>query len=95
MNTYRTSFTALCPVNGATIEYRLHIHTGLTIEVEKILAAVRAIGSGFHEDIADKLLEQFGGSQTLVADHHGVTIETIRPFAAHWMAATQPQEAKP
>lgn len=25
-----------------------------------------------------------GGQQTLVADHHGVTIETIRPALAHW-----------
>jgi hypothetical protein len=28
--------------------------------------------------VADELLAAFGGVQTLVADHHGVTIETTR-----------------
>lgn len=60
------------------MQYRLRIEIETMIPVEQILATVEAIDDGFHEDIADGLLDRFGGTQTLVADHHGVTIETIR-----------------
>ena len=52
--------------------------------MEDILKEVEDIQKGFHEDIADRLQRRFGGSQTLVADHHGVRIETTRPHVAHW-----------
>lgn len=84
MNTYKTSFFATCPANGVRISYNLTIRTGLVIEAEKIIAEVESIKSGMHEDIADRLLSSLGGSQTLIAEHHGVTIETIRPHLAHW-----------
>lgn len=75
MNTYRANFTVRCPVNGARIDYALTIRTDKTISVESILAAVPV--DGLHEDIADKLAK-LGGHQTLIAVHHGVTIETER-----------------
>lgn len=84
MNSYTTHFNAKCPVNGARISYTLSIHTGNVIKAEDITGFVDAIGSGLHEDIADSLLDRFGGSQRLIADHHGVHIETIRPHSAHW-----------
>ena len=84
MNTYRTKFFAKCPVNGARIEYELSIHIGLTIPVEQIIEFVQDIKEGLHEEIADQLYARFSGSQCLKAEHHGVHIETIRPYAAHW-----------
>lgn len=84
MNIYTTEFFAKCPVNGARITYSLTIHTGIVIKAEDITDFIDGIGEGLHEDIADSLLDRFGGSQRLKADHHGVHIETIRPHMAHW-----------
>lgn len=78
MNIYTTDFFAKCPSNGIRIAYRLRIEIGTKILAEDILSAVQAIGEGYHEAIADDLLGRFGGTQTLVANHHGVTIETVR-----------------
>jgi hypothetical protein len=36
------------------------------------------IDNQYHENIADLLLEKFGGKQQLVACHHGVVIKTER-----------------
>lgn len=79
MNTYRTRFFARCPSNGIRISYELTIKADSMIPVERILSAVEAIGDGYHEAIADRLLAALGGTQILIADHHGVTIETERP----------------
>lgn len=78
MNIYTTEFFASCPNNGLRIKYDLRIETREAIPVEQILAKVEAIGEGFHENVADELLDAFGGTQTLIANHHGVTIETKR-----------------
>lgn len=77
-NAYTTEFFANCPNNGIRIKYRLRIETRDIIPVEQIIAKVDTITEGFHEEVADELLAAFGGVQTLAADHHGVTIETIR-----------------
>ena len=78
MNSYTTEFFTNCPNNGLRIKYRLRIETREIIPVEQITAKVESISEGFHEEVADELLAAFGGVQTLVADHHGVTIETTR-----------------
>lgn len=80
MNAYTTEFFTNCPNNGIRIKYRLRIERRdeELIPVEQIVAAVEAEDEGFHEEIADRMLARFGGTQTLVADHHGVTIETVR-----------------
>lgn len=78
MNAYTTEFFTNCPNNGLRIKYRLRIETREIIPVEQITAKVESISEGFHEEVADELLRAFGGVQTLVADHHGVTIETTR-----------------
>jgi hypothetical protein len=78
MNTYTTEFFATCPNNGIRIRYRLRIETRAALPVEQIIAAVESVGEVFHEDLADQLHRQFGGLQTLTADHHSVTIETTR-----------------
>jgi hypothetical protein len=78
VNTYRTTFFAQCPVNSVRIKYDLQIATRSVIAVERILEFIAGLQSGFHEAFADQLLQQFGGQQTLTADHHGVTIETNR-----------------
>lgn len=79
MNSYKTEFFCVCPVNNARIKYHLEIVTDEIIPVEDILGQLRRYDSGFHELIAQELHEKFGGTQTLVAEHHGVTIETTRP----------------
>jgi hypothetical protein len=91
VNTYTIDFFGTCPKNGLRVAYKLKISTGEVIPVEDILAAADLSDDKFHEDIADEMLTRFGGQQTLVADHHGVRIETIRPHIAHW----QRQETKP
>ena len=78
MNAYTTEFFTNCPNNGLRIKYRLRIETREIIPVEQITAKVESMSEGFHEEVADELLSAFGGVQTLVADHHGVTIETTR-----------------
>ena len=79
MNTYRAEFFARCPANGARVRYSLRIETDSVVSVETINWAVDAIREGLHEDIADQLLVAIGHRQTLIAEHHGVTIETERP----------------
>lgn len=87
MNIYQTKFVAECPANGARIFYDLTINTGLTIMVEDITGFLEEVTSDYHESIADRIFEKFGGIQTLKADHHGVSITTHRPFSAHWLRA--------
>lgn len=89
MNTYKTEFFACCPTNGVRIKYVLRISTGEVIPVEQLIAAVESFSEGYHEEIADDLQRQFGGMQSLVADHHGVTIETTRPHLAHWSPTSE------
>lgn len=79
VNIYRVEFFALCPANGLRIKYALRIETDRMICVEQLLTAVTRFEKEWHETLADQLLATFGGQQTLIADHHGVTIETIRP----------------
>jgi hypothetical protein len=78
MNTYSTKFFAICPNNGTRIEYELQIQSESMIQVEDIIDAVMLLNRGFHEEIADQLHREFGGQQTLTANHHGVFIRTIR-----------------
>lgn len=78
MNAYTTEFFSNCPNNGLRIKYRLRIETSEVIPVEQIIAKVEGVSDSYHEELADELLLSFGGTQTLVADHHGVTIETTR-----------------
>ena len=79
MNLYRFTFTATCPVNGQAIAYTAEIRTERTLPVEELNTWRLDQRSGFHEDIADRMQHRFGGRQSLVAVHHGVTIETERP----------------
>lgn len=78
MNIYRTEFFAFCPSNNVRVKYDLKIETTQVIKVEEIIDAVTLLHKGFHEEIADQLHREFGGIQTIVAEHHGVTIETRR-----------------
>jgi len=79
VNVYTRRFVATCPNNGLPVEYTLVITTrARMIPVEQIVSATEAITSGYHEAIADHLVDQFGGRQVLVAHHHGVDIETVR-----------------
>lgn len=78
MNTYTTEFFAKCPNNGVRIKYTLCIETTRTLSVEDVVTAVETFKEGYHELIADKLIARFGGQQTMTADHHSVTIKTVR-----------------
>ena len=78
MNQYETEFVSACPVNGKPINYRLTIQANEVIMVEEIIKEISKHTSGLHEQIADALRESLGGSHTLRANHHGVTITTYR-----------------
>jgi hypothetical protein len=78
MNKYTVKFFAKCPANGVRVEYSLLVITDKTIKVELLLESVNQYDGWFHEDIADNLVVQFGGTHYLEAFHHGVFIETIR-----------------
>lgn len=95
MNIYKTEFFAVCPVNKVRVKYALSIRTGQVIRVEEILAVVGGLSEGLHEDLADRLLVAFGGTQVLTAHHHGVDIEAIRPHLAHWDKPSQAPSGLP
>lgn len=78
MNTYTTKFVLTCVVNQQQIEHFLTISTQDVIVVEDLISFIKNLEPAFHEIIADKLAEKFGGKQTLIANHHGVTITTER-----------------
>ena len=78
INTYKHEFYVICPVNEQVIKYNLAIKTNGLIMVESIIEACKLFKRGFHEDIADKLFDLFRGFQVIVANHHGVEIETER-----------------
>lgn len=81
INIYRHRFSAPCVNNGLSIAYEVEIQTSWTVMVEDIVAeciAARDAEKPYHETIADRLYEKFGGLQRMVAFHHGVEIETRR-----------------
>ncbi len=79
VNQYTYKFWCICPNNKESIKYTLVIKTDKTIMVEDIVNHVLENHSeGYHESIADDLYCSFGGEQYLVANHHGVLIETWR-----------------
>lgn len=78
MNKYEMRFFAKCPTNGTRIEYRWVIETKTMIFVEDLIEYTDAIGTVYHEDLADCLAAAWGGQQTLCAFHHGVEITTTR-----------------
>lgn len=80
MNHYEYRFVVTCPTNGKEIDYTLFIRTKNVIMVEKLIDEVSKFTTGYHEPIADKLVEVLGGEQTIIAHHHGVTIKTKRGF---------------
>lgn len=78
MNSYTVEFFAICPNNGIRIKYQLRIETTDVIQVEHIVDEVTILDRGYHEEIADRLQRVFGGKQKMIADHHGIIIETTR-----------------
>jgi hypothetical protein len=78
MNQYTVKFFAKCPANGVRVEYLLVVSTKQIIKVEVLIEITSCYDGWYHEDIADNLLERFGGEQKLSAMHHGVFIETTR-----------------
>lgn len=82
MNTYRTDFFALCPSNGIRIKYTLKIEvpSSQVVHAEHIMMsiALHTQKPAYHEHLADTFANLLPGKQTLTADHHGVSIETIR-----------------
>ena len=81
MNTYTLKFFARCPTNNVRIEYLWKLELPLggdPLWAEDLIETVDLIDRAMHEEIADTLFREFGGKQTLTADHHGVCIETVR-----------------
>ena len=80
MNIYKIKFSARCPVDKAAIEYTLRIESEAKILVEDIRFVVGNVKRGFHEDIADRLIDILGNRQVLTATHQHVRIKTIREY---------------
>jgi hypothetical protein len=91
LNIYRTEFFSICPSNGVRIKYALEIATSEVIPVEQIIADVESRDTGYHEEHADQLHRTFGGNQRLIADHHSVSIETIRSVSGDEDCVTIPR----
>lgn len=81
MNIYRHQFKAQCPNNGARITYELELTTARVVPVEQITQVCSELAPAYHEEIADFLIDRFGGGQVIRAHHHGVDIETRRGVA--------------
>lgn len=79
LNRYKTEFFCECPINNIRIHYFVEIETEEIIAVEELIDYINEhYKSGWHEHIADDLHTKFGGTQTMRADHHSVTITTHR-----------------
>ena len=80
LNCYRLSFVANSPDGDSDepVIYHLEIKTDRMIRVEHIKTATSLIKKGYHEDIADELIERFGGEQRITATHQGIEIESYR-----------------
>lgn len=89
-NHYRFSFVATCPADGEPITYCGEISSPVMIRVEHINAVTASVREGFHEDIADLLLRELGGTQVITAVHQGVTITTRR-----WLHEATPHGLTP
>ncbi len=77
-NKYTYSFNSKCPNNDQFIYYTVTIETEKMIMIEKIVQYCKKFTSAYHEEIADDLIERFGGMQTITAAHKHVKIETVR-----------------
>lgn len=82
LNSYTVQFFAFCPSNEVRILYTLIIEINAVLMVENLIDVVTLHDRGYHEAIADQLLREFGGKQTLTANHHGVEIKTLREISA-------------
>ena len=81
MNRYKHRFNVRCPnQEHGYIGYSLTIESesDSMIMVEDIKKHTNFTEAGYHENIADYLFKQLGGSQTITAVHHGVEITTTR-----------------
>lgn len=80
LNTYTVEFFAKCPTNNVRIHYTLEIQTTELLMVEDILEFVEdnTANHVYHEALADVFAGVFPGVQIMRANHHGVTIETVR-----------------
>lgn len=87
MNTYTVQFFVFCPNNNIRVMHTLVLKVDRVVMVEDLIDAVTLHTRGFHEDIADQLCREFGGTQTMTAHHHGVDIQTVRTAEFLRMAA--------
>lgn len=81
MNTYRHSFTAICPSDGDVVQYSLQIDSARVIMAEDIVSECAFDGPIYHEALADQLHAALGGKHTMDATHRGVQITTTRGTA--------------
>lgn len=77
-NKYTYRFNVKCPNDNKIICYKVKIKTNELIFVEDIVKKCKSIETGFQEDIANQLMMEFGGVQTITAVHNGVSVRTFR-----------------
>lgn len=80
VNVYRRQFVSVCPADSDAIVYSLEIRSATMLRVEHINLALALEEKSFHEEIANRLFDRFGGEQRITAVHQGVEIETRRGF---------------
>ena len=80
MNLYETTFDCKCPANGVRVTYTLKLYHKNMVFVESLVDELVKFKDGYHELIADKLHNIFGGQQVITAHHHGIDITTWRGF---------------
>ena len=78
LNIYTVPFVSVCPRNAVPVFYILRLETEAVHLVEDLLKETANLPSALHETLAEILFGAFGGKQTIVAEHHGVKIETVR-----------------
>lgn len=78
VNRYSLEFVVDCPANSVPVRYAWVIESSVMIRVETLRGFVRSLKPTYHEELADLLFKEFGGQQTLTAEHHSVLIVTER-----------------
>lgn len=76
-NEYEHEFNVRCPRGGDLISYRLHISAEHQISYDEIRKTCD-VPLALHEDLADHLFTELGGTQTLTGKHGSMWVRTKR-----------------
>jgi hypothetical protein len=79
MNIYKITHRAECPNGGLTDIYQIILRSPYSIQVEHIIKTLQEMPAAiYQEDLATLLRSQLGVEVTVIGNHHGVEITSIR-----------------